>query len=189
MFALRILASLWLGLLPWTVAYRARSEGLAFVLFFASIGSYLWLMALGNFLMIRARRGPAIQACREGLLVRITQSSEVPEIPSAYGPFGMVLDLLFTREARLPVARVPWENIAAIGVARPRGRLALIVQVVSDRRKGETFFLVVSQSELAASVRRVAVSLNTFFHHPDRRASLSAWDDADGELRPFFTIS
>ncbi len=90
----------------------------------------------------------------------------------------MVWNLLNGRGARLPVASVPWDQIEAIGVTRLKGRRILAVEVISDPRSGETFFLVVPQSELATSVRRIAVSLNTFFHQPDRRAGLGTWDNA-----------
>jgi hypothetical protein len=178
-----------LGFSIWEIAVASRSEELTFVLWCLAVGSFLWLLALGNVLQIRARHGPAIRACREGVLVRLTQRSQIPEIPSAPGSIGMVWDLLNGRGARLPVANVLWENIEAIGVTRLGWRRILAVQVNSDHEKGGSFFLVVPQSELRRSVRRVAVSLNTFFHQPDRRAGLNVWVDADSEQRPSFKIS
>jgi hypothetical protein len=147
---------------------------------FAAWGLVCWLIALGHAFQIRARRGPAIRACREGVLVRLTQRSQIPEIPSAPGSVEMVWNLLNGRGARFPMASVPWEEIEAIGVTRLQWHRVLVIQVNSDRERDGSFFLVVPQSELTRSVRRIAVSLSTFFRDSDRRVGLSAWDDVDG---------
>jgi hypothetical protein len=153
------------------------------------IGFPLGVMAFGNVLQIWALRGVSIRACREGVLIRLTPGSEIPEVASPQGAARTVWSFLNGRDTRFPVVGVSWGKIAAIGVTRFKGRRTLVMQVCASTKSGEPFYFVVVQSDLSTPVRRIAESLNTYFHQPDRRAALSAWDDADAGRSPITKIS
>ncbi len=172
-----------LGALPLFIAWESIEYMPTLALAFFAVGSVCWLIAVGYVFEIWARRGVMIRARREGVLIRLTKRSEPLGI-AVPGRLRIAWDLANGRGARLPVAAVPWEKIAAIGVMVLKLRLALVVQVIPDPAKGEPFIIFVRQSELAASVWRVAESLNTFLNHPDRRAALSAWDNANAGQGP-----